>query len=230
MRGKKIRRVLKIGLVFATGGICFAETEYKPERYGVILDRSPFGSDPLSTVSAPNANAQTQAQVAKLEKTYRLSFLLKSETGEIRAGFEFVPPNKPAQGQPSCGILMVGESFMGMTLKAVDLDHAEATLEHNGTPITFRLSKAPSTGKTTPKKSETPARKFGSGFRKRTPAPPPAPKLSPEEQNIRREEIRKNLQDYQMHVIREGMPPLPVPLTQEMDDQLVSEGVLPPPE
>ena len=230
MRGKKIRRALELGLVFATGGVCFAEAEYKPERYNVILDRSPFGSDPLSTVSTPNANAQVQAQVAKLEKTYRLSFILETETGEIRAGFEFVPPNKPTKGQPSCGILMVGESFMGMKLKTVDLDNAEATLEHNGNPVTFQLSKAPATGKATPKKETPPSRRFGSGFRKQTPAPPPAPKLSPEEQKIRREEIRKNLQDYQMHVIREGMPPLPVPLTQEMDDQLVSEGVLPPPE
>ena len=57
---------------------------------------------------------------------------------------------------------------------------------------------------------------------------PPEPKLSPEEQRLRREEIRANLQDYQMEVIRSGMPPLPIPLTQEMDDQLVSEGVLPP--
>ena len=30
-----------------------------------------------------------------------------------------------------------------------------------------------------------------------------------------------------MEVLRKGMPPLPVPLTPEMDAQLVSEGVLP---
>jgi len=31
-----------------------------------------------------------------------------------------------------------------------------------------------------------------------------------------------------MEVIRQGLPPLPIPLTPEMDAQLVSEGVLPP--
>ena len=31
-----------------------------------------------------------------------------------------------------------------------------------------------------------------------------------------------------MEVIRKGMPPLPIPLTKEMDDQLVAEGILPP--
>ncbi len=67
-------------------------------------------------------------------------------------------------------------------------------------------------------------RRFGGGF-ERTPAPPV---LTKEEQKRRREEIRKNLEQYQMEVIRSGLPPLPFPLTQEMDDQLVKEGILPP--
>lgn len=79
------------------------------------------------------------------------------------------------------------------------------------------------------------ARRFGGGFRSRPPDSPVVPRpsahsseLSPEEQEKRRAEIRKNLKEYQMEVIRSGMPPLPVPLTREMDDQLVQEGVLPP--
>lgn len=40
--------------------------------------------------------------------------------------------------------------------------------------------------------------------------------------------LDKQLQEYQMQLIREGLPPLPIPLTKEMDDQLVSEGILPP--
>ncbi len=47
------------------------------------------------------------------------------------------------------------------------------------------------------------------------------PVLSPEE-------TEKRLQDYQMETIRQGLPPLPLPLTKEMDDQLVKEGRLPP--
>jgi hypothetical protein len=47
------------------------------------------------------------------------------------------------------------------------------------------------------------------------------PTPSPEEQ-------QKALQEYQMEVIRKGLPPLPIPLTPEMDQQLVTEGVLPP--
>jgi hypothetical protein len=45
------------------------------------------------------------------------------------------------------------------------------------------------------------------------------------------EERRRKIMDYQMDLIRsrgKKGPPLPIPLTKEMDDQLVAEGVLPP--
>lgn len=42
-----------------------------------------------------------------------------------------------------------------------------------------------------------------------------------------KEAVRENLRQYQMEVIRSGMAPLPIPLTPEMDAQLVAEGVLP---
>jgi len=41
-------------------------------------------------------------------------------------------------------------------------------------------------------------------------------------------ELERKLQEYQMEVIRQGLPPLPIPLSEKMDDQLVSVGVLPP--
>lgn len=44
-------------------------------------------------------------------------------------------------------------------------------------------------------------------------------------------ELEKHLQDYQMDLIRSAGtkgPPLPIPLTPEMDQKLVDEGVLPP--
>ena len=43
-------------------------------------------------------------------------------------------------------------------------------------------------------------------------------------------EMLKKLQEYQVKAIREGRQPLPIPLTQEADDQLVKEGLLPPQE
>ena len=44
-------------------------------------------------------------------------------------------------------------------------------------------------------------------------------------------ELEEQLKSYQMDLIRAGGekgPPLPIPLTKEMDDKLVAEGVLPP--
>jgi hypothetical protein len=49
----------------------------------------------------------------------------------------------------------------------------------------------------------------------------PQPKLTGEA-------LEKHLQDYQMQVIREGLPPLPVQLSPDRDAQLVAEGYLPP--
>jgi len=42
------------------------------------------------------------------------------------------------------------------------------------------------------------------------------------------EELQEHLKQQQLDAIRTGKPPLPIPLTPEMDRQLVEEGVLPP--
>ncbi len=226
-----ISKILMAGSALSISMVCLAEVEYKPERYDVILDRAPFGADPLLGVPAPDTTVKDAAAAAKAAadaaKELRLCFLLESESGEIRAGFE----NKKAKkGESKSIILMVGESFMGMKLLDIDISSSQATLQNKGKSVVFELSKAPAAAKAAPKKA-VPQRRLGGGFRKpppKAPEKPPEPQLSPEEQKQRRDEIRANLQNYQMEVIRSGMPPLPIPLTQEMDDQLVTEGILPP--
>lgn len=210
----------------------WAEMEYTAERYDVILDRSPFGADPLLDAELAGSEQQKAAAAAAAAKELRLCFLLESEGGEVRAGFQNL---KARPGDPKSIILLVGESFMGMKLLNINLEDSQATLQSKDEPLVFELSKAPVSASAAPKPqpAKQPQRRFGGGFRRTTPPPPqpvrPAePKLSPEEQRRRREEIRANLEDYQMEVIRSGMPPLPIPLTQEMDDQLVAEGVLLP--
>lgn len=216
-----------IGLsLVAISSSCMA-VEYTLGRYSVIIDRSPFGSDPL-VADAINENRQQEAAnkaAAEAAKDFRLCFLLEDQSGEIRAGFE----NKKAKpGEPRSVILMVGESFMGMKLLSVDLAKSQATLQNRGKPIQFTLTKS-TTVAAAPKAAPAAAsrRRFGAGFRKKEPVEE-LPKLTPEEERQRRKEVRESMQAYQMEVIRAGMPPLPIPLTQEMDDQLVSEGVLPP--
>ena len=211
-----------IGSVFSVQ----SETVYDASRYELIIEREPFGKwlwEP--TVLRVVALAQAAAQAA--EKELRLCFIFETNQGEIRAGFQ----NKTAKpGDPKSIMLGVGESFRGMKLLAVNLEESSATLDRDGVRVNFSLAKAP----TPVTKNTTVAapRRFGSGFQSpekpSEPKPPLEPQLSPEQQAQRRAEIQENLRQYQMEVLRTGMPPLPIPLTKEMDDQLVSEGILPP--
>ena len=232
MAGTKQKQIAGVGLAalaLAMSGICLAEEKYQAERYNVILDRSPFGADPLLANAEQEKSDKEATAAMAASKELRLCFLLESENGEIRAGFQ---NKKPRPGDPKSVILMVGESYMGMKLLEIDLADSKATLQRNGVPVVFELTKPIASAKA-PVKKAPPQRKFGGGFRRPPPkkvVKAPEPKLSPEEQRRRREEIRANLQNYQMEVIRSGMPPLPIPLTQEMDDQLVAEGILPPEE
>ena len=210
----------------------WAEMEYTAERYDVIMDRSPFGADPLLDVDLAGSEQQKKAAAAAAAaKELRLCFLLESEGGEVRAGFQNL---KARPGDPKSIILLVGESFMGMKLLDINLEGSQATLQSKDESVVFELSKVPVSAQAavpTPQPRKQPKRRFGGGFRRTPPpqpVPPVEPKLSPEEQRSRRAEIRANLEDYQMEVIRSGMPPLPIPLTQEMDDQLVAEGILLP--
>jgi hypothetical protein len=205
-----------------------AAEPYGADRYSVILEREPFGQElviEVPTVTPGQEIAAAQAAAKAAEKELRLCFIFETTRGEIRAGFQ----NKTAKpGDPKSIMLGVGESFRGMQLLSVDMDESSATLDRDGVRVNFSLAKAPvpSAAKPAPK-----PRRFGSGFRAQQQQPEPKPKepeLTSEQQVQRREEIQENLRQYQMEVIRAGMPPLPIPLTKEMDDQLVTEGILPP--
>jgi len=209
----------------------FGTQVYDASRYQLIIDREPFGAEPLQGPSPADLAAQQRKMdvaVANAAKQLRLCFLMESESGEIRAGFENL---KATAGVARSVILHEGETFQGMKLLKIDLLASKATLEKDGVPVIFELAKPPTAARPTSTRRPTPApqkRHFGGGFRKRSPPPPEQPKLSKAEEKRLYEERKAQLQQYQMEVIRAGMPPLPIPLTKEMDDELVAEGVLPP--
>ncbi len=180
-------------LLIATS-IAAAAVEYKRERYGVIIERSPFGEDPLlaqdAAKNAQDAKAAAESATAakKMEKEMRLCFLLETDSGEIRAGFQNL---KAQQGEPKSIMLIVGDSFKGMTLSRVDIAAASATLSLNGKPVTFELTKA-SAAPAAKKAPAQPQRRFGGGF-SRQPALTAEPQLSSEEQAKKREEAREKL-------------------------------------
>ena len=230
-----------VGLAALTGWAGEAETNavkavtihplpvnrYTFNRYRIILERKPFGADPLQQggeqTSSPAQQAQTVAEEAA--KQLRLCFLMEGTDGEIRAGFQNL---KAKPGDSRSVILREGESFAGMKLVNIDIAGSKATLEKDGVPLVFELAKAPvpaTPATRTPTNMRTPPPRPA---RTRRPPPPPRPRLSPEEQRRRREAVRAHLQQYQMEVIRKGMPPLPIPLTPEQDAELVREGILPP--
>ena len=95
----------------------------------------------------------------------------------------------------------------------------EADIPFPSAPLSTLLATYRFTIQSCPSRDETAEMIAASGIIPWTP---------PEEDPEEREEIEKKLQQYQMDLIRKGAKPLPIPLTQEMDDQLVKEGVLTP--
>jgi hypothetical protein len=204
---------------------------YTRERYELIVDRAPFGTEPLV-----DETKQEAAAAKALEKDYRLCFLMESNDGEVRAGFQ---NKKAAKGQAKSVVLREGESYGTLKLLNIDLPNSSATLLYKGLEVPFKLERAkvaaakPAAKPAQPAQPAQPSRRFGGGFRRTTPPPEPVakpepPQMTAEEIAIQREQVQQNLREYQMEVLRQGMPPLPVQLTPEQDDQLVQEGVLPP--
>jgi hypothetical protein len=229
---KLITNLTVLATLLVLGVSAVGETQYTRARYDLIVERSPFGEDAVDADKLAQQQEMADQQAAikaaqALAKELRLCFLLESDAGEVKAGFQNL---KAKPGDPRNIMLMVGDNYRGMKLKSIDLENATAELDHGGKPILFELTKAPVAVQAAPKTPAQPQRRFGGGFRREQPQEPKQeqPKLSPEEQARQREETRENLRQYQMEVIRAGMPPLPIPLTKEMDDQLVAEGILPP--
>ena len=218
--------------LFAVSVVSYGdESDYSRDRYQPIVERSPFGKEDVGPTAVDLQTAQT---LQTLEKNVRLNFLLKSETdGEIRAGFQNL---KPAEGEAKSAVLTVGDYYQGMKLVDVDLDASKAIVEYKGQELSFELSAVPTqqqaSSRNTKAASQQTAstnRRFNRGFQStQQPQQPQEEELTAEEKAARLEEIRQQLQEQQMDIIRKGQPPLPVELSQESDDQLVSEGVLPP--
>ena len=205
------------------------------DKYQIIIDRQPFGRELISpepSVSTMKSEAEAIAAAKSAEKELRLCFIFETTKGLIRAGFQ----NKIVKaGEPKSIMLGVGDTFKGMKLVDVNIQESTATLDRNGVMIMFSLNK--SAKNTLGNSKTTSTRKFNSGFRssntndkeiKKEVIDIPNVKLTVQQQEQRKQEIQESLRQYQMDVIRAGLPPLPVPLTKQMDDQLVAEGVLPP--
>jgi len=208
----KVNALILILLTFALSALAVEEGF---ARYQIIIDKHPFGEEPpeLETVQI------------SLDKSFarhlRLSMLFEGPGGDVRAGIIDTKEKKNY-------ILSVGEIEGGLELIEADLSTSEAMLRRGSEVALFKLES--DTPEPLSKSQQAARRSSYAGRRsdrlaaanKNTkPKEPEAPRLTGEA-------LRAHLESVQMNAIRDGLPPLPLPLTPEMDAQLVSEGVLDP--
>ena len=208
----KTNLIILILLTFALSALA-AEEGFA--RYQIIIDKHPFGEEPpeLETVQI------------SLDKSFarhlRLSMLFEGPGGDVRAGIIDTKEKKNY-------ILSIGEIEGGLELIEADLSASEAMLRRGSEVALFKLesdtpeplSKSQQAARRSSYAGRRSAR-LAAANKKTEPKKPEAPRLTGEA-------LRAHLENVQMNAIRDGLPPLPLPLTPEMDAQLVSEGVLDP--
>lgn len=200
------------------------------DRYQIILDRKPFGDLPAPVVTPPPGPPPES-----FTKFYRISSIVQEDDGTVHVGIIDNRGNKSI-------ILKVGESQDGLSVLEASYEKETATLKFGSeeqvlslktgtTPVIvpgqpMPMAGAPQITATPPDPNDQSRLSYADRRRQRmlqqqepTPATP-APKYTGEA-------LQKHLQEYQMEVIRQGLPPLPIPLTQDQDNQLVKEGILP---
>jgi hypothetical protein len=202
-------------VLLASAALCSADEEgFK--RYQLILDKQPFGQDP------PEADIVQVPASQSFARNLRLSMLFEGPDGTTRAG---IVDNSTKKSY----ILRIGEPQDGFEMIEADIKASEAMVKRDNEVALFKLE----AGAGQPiSRSEQSSRQSSYAERRRAllqkieerrqeARPPPVPELTGEA-------LKKHLEEVQMDAIRNGLPPLPLPLTPEMDAQLVSEGVLPP--
>lgn len=193
------------------------------ERYQVILERMPFGVPPPEPVAPRPAVVTTPQQ--SFARTIRLSAIYEIADGDIRVGLI------DSSNQNESFFLSVGESHRDIELVSASFEEEEAVLRRGSEMAIIKLADGQIEAITQQQHQERVAARQSSyeerrrarreEMERRRAEPPPEPRLTGEE-------LEQHLREYQMEVIRQGLPPLPIPLTPEMDAQLVEEGILEP--
>ncbi|MBM4148606.1 MAG: hypothetical protein FJ224_06140 [Lentisphaerae bacterium] len=208
--------------------------------YQVILDKQIFGEPPApEAVVSPEVKADPG-----FARDLRLCALTYTEEAGIRAGVIDIKTHRNYY-------LSIGGEEEGVRLVDADFDEESVLVEKNGLqrrlyldgreatavggvpsgipglvmPVRVSPSVLANLPNTTPTMA---AGSYAERLMKRRIERQRQAESAAASPGLSGEQLEKHLQQYQMDVLRKGLPPLPIPLTQEMDDQLVSEGVLPP--
>ena len=206
-------------LMLAAGTASAAITAFPFERYQVILDRNPFGSPPPMEAAAPPPVDPAQSFARNL----RLTTIVELDDGSIKVGFV---DNRNGKSY----LLAAGESENNIEVVSATWKDDEAVLKSGAEMVVVKLSSSEVRDVSAPRTIQAapaPSARATYEERRRARAAPPPPEPPPQPKYTG-EELTRHLQEYQLEVIRQGLPPLPLPLTPEMDAKLVSEGILPP--
>jgi len=211
LRVVKTKAIILILLSATLSGLA-AEEGFK--RYQLIIDKHPFGEEP------PEAEVVQIPLNQSFARHLRLT-MLEGSGDNVRAGIIDSKENKNY-------LLRIGEIQGGLELIEADLSASEAMLRKGTEVALFKLESD------TPEplsKSQQASRRSSYADRRSARLAATQKKATPKEPQVPRltgDALRKHLEAVQMNAIRDGLPPLPLPLTAEMDAQLVSEGVLDP--
>ena len=202
------------------------------DRYEVILDRMPFGSEPADPLPGQAGN-QPLTLAESFAKNLKMCAITHHViSGKLQVGLIDNVTKKNY-------FLKIGDQEDG--IEVVDADYkGERVLLRKGTEEVWLGMNEEANSAKAPAASLAQTPRAGAGRvmppsrhtnpRRENASPPPKP---PPESIYKGEALAKHLEQYQMELIRakgEKGPILPLELTPEMDNQLVAEGVLPPQE
>ena len=211
-----------LGLTMATVGLSVGSQGF--DRYQVILDKHMFGQSrptpaPRATPSAPVAPA-----IVNWAKDFRVTMMVRdNKTGEVQVGLQNVKDHS--------GFLLrsgdAPERTGGYKLERTDFSDKIAIISYQGLQQQFSQESGP-TAVAPSSPNTVNIRKPVISTRTTVRRPVVRPTRVIPTPRFTGAELEVHLQEYNEKVIREGLPPLPVPLTPEQDARLVRDGVLPP--
>ena len=173
------------------------------DRYQVIIDKAPFGTPP-APVKPPEP--RPPATGPSWVESYRMTMLMEDNQGRPRIGLMQVKEKKNFTLRPD-------QDIDGIVLISVNYEEESAIIARNGdekqiTMQTAALVTAPKSKSSSGRPSLSSARSKYLA-RKAENKPPPKPPVM-KQSKYTGEELEKHLRNYQMEVLRKGLPPLPL--------------------
>jgi len=193
-------------------------------RYENILKRAPFGAEPVIDNSPPPINVAPPPPPPNWKKDYVVTTFMSDEK-KTKVGFKNVVKN-------TTFILSLGETEEedGLKLVRVDTsDKAAVLIEVQKDGVTEDLeverrgAKPVSAGQKVPSTKDSRSRLLGPSGR------PTGRSFSMNKgkpQNVNGAELENSLRKYNEQIIRDGLPPLPIPLTPDQQNRLSADGII----